>query len=80
MGTHGLYIIVSDGKYFVFFSPWDSYPHDLGESIVYELREIDDSTIENGKGYYQSYMKSTNGMKQEATWKVITETLICFED
>ncbi len=41
MGTRGLYIFRYDGKWYVFYNHWDSYPSGLGQDIVKELRTID---------------------------------------
>lgn len=46
MGTRGLYIFVYKGRYYQFYNRWDSYPEALGEMIVYQIKRVDDKTIE----------------------------------
>lgn len=40
MGTRGLYTFIYKGKFYVFYNLWDSYPEELGESIVYEIKKM----------------------------------------
>ena len=45
MGTRGLFVFVYRGKYYVFYNHYDSYPSELGEQIVDELRAVDLSVL-----------------------------------
>lgn len=37
MGTRGFQIIRFDGKYYVYYKQYDSYPENLGRKIVAEI-------------------------------------------
>jgi hypothetical protein len=50
MGTHGLYGFYYNGKLYLIYNRWDSYPSGLGSTLVNEIKEaLKDGTFENWK-------------------------------
>lgn len=74
MGTRGFVVIKINNKYYAYYNHYDSYPSNLGEKIINELKEINYSE-------YKEKLKKLEGSKKKQDWcnleDILDKNLLC---